>query len=132
VAGTKIMNGIGGSGDFARNAGVSIFVCPSTAKGGKISTIVPMCSHVDHNEHSTRVIVTEQGLADLRGLAPDERAKTLIDHCAHPAYRPYLHSYLMRCKAGHLRHDLKTCFEMHTNLVEKGAMVPDLDPKLFA
>lgn len=131
VVGTKIMNGIGGSGDFARNAGISMFVTPSVAKGGRISTIVPMCSHVDHNEHSTRVFVTEQGLADLRGLSPDERARTIIDHCAHPAYRDYLHRYVERCKPGHLRHDLRTCFEMHLNLLDKGAMLPDLDLSSF-
>ena len=48
VMGSAIMNGIGGSGDFARNAYLSIFMTPSTAKDGKISCIVPMCSHVDH------------------------------------------------------------------------------------
>ncbi|MCC7137359.1 MAG: succinate CoA transferase [Planctomycetes bacterium] len=126
VAGTQLVNGIGGSGDFARNAAVPIFVAPSTAKGGRISTIVPMCSHVDHNEHSTRVIVTEQGLADLRGLGPDERAAAIIESCAHPAYRDYLLRYLERARVGHLRHDLRTCFELHLNLVEHGAMLPGL------
>ncbi len=64
------MNGIGGSGDFERNAYLSIFMAPSIAKEGKISTVVPMCSHVDHSEHSVKVIITEQGIADLRGLFP--------------------------------------------------------------
>ena len=82
------MNGIGGSGDFARNAYSPIFLSPSTAKGGAISCIVPMVSHVDHTEHDVHVIVTEQGLADLRGLAPRRRAQQIIDHCAHPVYRP--------------------------------------------
>ena len=94
--GTQIMNGLGGSGDFERNAYLSIFMCPSAAKGGRISTIVPMCSHVDHSEHSVQVIATEQGLADLRGLSPIARARRIIDHCAHPAYRDYLHHYLER------------------------------------
>ena len=74
VSGTKMMNGIGGSGDFARNARLGIFVTKSYAKGGAISSIVPMVSHVDHTEHDVDVIVTEQGIADLRGLAPKERA----------------------------------------------------------
>jgi succinate CoA transferase len=74
ICGQKMINGIGGSGDFARNAYLSIFMCPSVARAGRISTVVPMCAHVDHNEHSVQVIVTEQGLADLRGLAPAERA----------------------------------------------------------
>ena len=59
VMGRQMMNGIGGSGDFTRNAYLSIFTCPSTAKGGKISTIVPLVSHVDHSEHSVQIIATE-------------------------------------------------------------------------
>lgn len=127
VAGTQMMNGIGGSGDFTRNAYLSIYMCPSIAKGGKISTIVPMCTHVDHNEHSVHVVVTEQGIADLRGLAPIERARVLIENCAHPVYRPYLMNYLEKSPGGHIRHDLGRCFEMHRNLLERGAMLPDLD-----
>ena len=74
VMGSSIMNGIGGSGDFARNAFLNFFVSPSTAKGGRISSIVPMVSHVDHTEHDVQVLITEQGLADLRGLSPSDRA----------------------------------------------------------
>jgi acetyl-CoA hydrolase len=132
VGGTMMMNGIGGSGDFTRNAYISIFVCPSFAKGGKISTIVPMCSHVDHNEHSVQVIITEQGVADLRGLAPLERANLLIEKCAHPAYRGYLHDYINRSPMGHYRHDLSRCFEMHLNLQREGAMLPGIDLKQFS
>src|ERR1035437_1145001 len=87
IMGTRIMNGIGGSGDFARNAYLSIFMTASIAKDGAISCIVPMVSHVEHTEHDVQVIVTEQGLADLRGLAPRQRAKVLIDTCAHPDYQ---------------------------------------------
>ena len=79
-----MMNGIGGSGDFARNARLGIFVTKSYAKGGAISSIVPMVSHVDHTEHDVDVIVTEQGIADLRGLAPKERAALIIENCVHP------------------------------------------------
>ncbi|WP_165248691.1 succinate CoA transferase [Paludisphaera soli] len=129
--GTQIMNGLGGSGDFERNAYLSIFMCPSVAKGGRVSTIVPMCTHVDHSEHSVQVIVTEQGLADLRGLAPMARARAIIDHCAHPAYRPYLHHYLETAPMGHLRHDMRRCFELCNNFLETGAMLPDLDLKQF-
>ncbi|MCA9122465.1 MAG: succinate CoA transferase [Planctomycetales bacterium] len=125
VCGQRIMNGIGGSGDFARNAYQSIFMCPSTAKGGKISTIVPMCPHVDHNEHSVHVVVTEQGLADLRGLAPEQRAVKIIDHCAHPSYRDFLHRYLRETGSSHIPHDLSRCFELHQNLLRTGAMLPD-------
>lgn len=123
VSGTQLMNGIGGSGDFTRNGYLSFLVAPSVAKGGKISTVVPMVSHVDHNEHSVQVLVTEQGLADLRGLGPVERARRIIDVCAHPTYRDYLHRYIESSPMGHFRHNLKTCFELHQALIETGSML---------
>lgn len=123
VAGVNLMNGIGGSGDFERNAYLSIFMAPSIAKSGKISTIVPMCSHVDHSEHSVKVIVTEQGIADLRGLSPLQRAHTIIDNCAHPLYRDYLHHYLEKAPGGHIHHDLSHAFDLHRNLLETGSML---------
>jgi succinyl-CoA:acetate CoA-transferase len=100
VMGSRIQNGIGGSGDFARNAYISIFMTPSTAKGGAISAIVPQASHVDHITQDVQVIVTEQGLADLRGLSPKQRARTIIANCAHPDYRPALEDYYRRAQAG--------------------------------
>ena len=93
IMGTKMMNGIGGSGDFTRNGFFSIFVSPSTAKNGAISAIVPMVSHHDHTEHDVMFIVTEQGMADLRGKSPKERAKLIIDNCSHPDYRDMLRGY---------------------------------------
>jgi succinyl-CoA:acetate CoA-transferase len=98
VMGSRIQNGIGGSGDFARNAYVSIFMTPSTAKGGTISAIVPQASHVDHITQDVQVIVTEQGLADLRGLSPKQRARCIIENCAHPDYRPALEEYYRRAR----------------------------------
>ncbi len=98
IMGSYIQNGIGGSGDFARNAYLSIFMTPSLAKGGKISAIVPQASHVDHPTQDVQVIVTEQGLADLRGLSPKQRAREIIDHCAHPDYRPALEDYFRRAR----------------------------------
>ena len=124
VCGSQIMNGVGGSGDFTRNAYLSMLVAPSTAKQGRISSVVPMVSHVDHNEHSVQILVTEQGLADLRGLGPMERARKIIDHCAHPAYRDYLRKYLADAPQGHMPHDLSRCFELHRNLAETGSMLP--------
>jgi succinyl-CoA:acetate CoA-transferase len=100
VMGSRIQNGIGGSGDFARNAYVSIFMTPSTAKGGNISAIVPQASHVDHITQDVQVIVTEQGLADLRGLSPKQRAELIINNCAHPDYRPMLRDYYRRARTG--------------------------------
>ncbi|WP_374426920.1 acetyl-CoA hydrolase/transferase family protein [Ideonella dechloratans] len=126
VMGTSIMNGIGGSGDFARNAYLSIFMTPSTAKDGKISCIVPMASHVDHTEHDVQVIVTEQGLADLRGLSPRQRAQTVIDHCAHPDFRPALHDYFNRAlESGggrHTPHLLQEALSWHLRYQQTGSM----------
>lgn len=101
VTGTKMMNGIGGSGDFTRNAYISIFSCPSVAKGGLISTIVPMVSHLDHSEHSVDVLITDQGIADLRGKSPVQKAETIIENCVNPEYKPLLRDYLRLAKGGH-------------------------------
>ena len=124
VAGTQLMNGIGGSGDFMRNAYLSIFVAPSLAKKGAISAILPMCSHVDHSEHDVQIVVTDQGLADLRGLGPLQRAETIIENCAHPDYQPLLREYLENAPGGHLRHDLNKAFDMHRRFLETGSMLP--------
>lgn len=125
VCGTRMMNGIGGSGDFARNAHLAIFVTKSTAKGGAISSVVPMVSHVDHTEHDVDILVTEQGLADLRGLAPRERARLIIDNCVHPAYRDALGDYFRRACAigGHTPHVLRDALSWHMNLEETGRML---------
>lgn len=100
IMGSRIQNGIGGSGDFARNAYISVFMSPSTAKGGAISAIVPHVSHVDHITQDVQVIVTEQGLADLRGLSPRRRAEQVIERCAHPDFRPMLRDYQARAMKG--------------------------------
>jgi succinyl-CoA:acetate CoA-transferase len=125
VAGTRMMNGIGGSGDFARNAHLAIFVTKSIAKGGAISSVVPMVSHVDHTEHDVDILVTEQGLADLRGLAPRERARVVIEHCVHPSYRPALEAYFEAAcaKGGHTPHDLREALAWHINAEETGYML---------
>jgi succinyl-CoA:acetate CoA-transferase len=125
VCGTRMMNGIGGSGDFARNAHLSIFVTKSIAKGGSISSVVPMVSHVDHCEHDVDILVTEIGLADLRGLAPRERARVIIDNCVHPDYRAALNDYFERaCQlGGHTPHILREAFQWHINLEESGHML---------
>ncbi len=125
VYGTDVVNGIGGSGEYTRNAYLSFLMTPSTARNNKISSIVPMCPHIDNNEHSVQVIVTEQGLADLRGLGPMQRAKLMIEKCAHPKYRPYLKDYIHDSKRGHIRHDLGRCFELHQNLIRYGEMLPE-------
>ena len=125
VSGSRIMNGIGGSGDFTRNGYVSSFITPSLAKDGAISAIVPFASHIDHTEHDVMVVISEYGFADLRGLAPIDRAKKMIS-IAHPDYRPLLEEYVERATAHgrpqHTPHDLETAFSFHRNLAEKGSM----------
>jgi acyl-CoA hydrolase len=123
VLGTKMMNGIGGSADFSRNAFLSIFSCPSIQKGGKISAIVPMASHVDHSEHSVKVLVTEQGVADLRGKDPRQRAETIIENCVHPMYKELMWDYLKLSAGGHTPHTLKAAFALHQAFMETGDML---------
>ncbi|CAM2969836.1 propionyl-CoA--succinate CoA transferase [Chryseobacterium flavum] len=124
IGGTKIMNGIGGSGDFARNAYLSIFVTQAASKDNNISHVLPMVSHTDHTEHDVDVLVTDVGLADLRGLAPRERAQKIIDNCVHPDYKEELQSYFDRaCKrGGHTPHLLEEAFSWHLRFSETGSM----------
>ncbi len=122
VLGKHMMNGIGGSADFARASFLSMFICPSVTKGGKISTIVPMVSHLDSSEHSVCVIVTEQGVADLRGKSPSERARLIIEKCAHPDYQPLLRDYLKSGGNGHTLHSLGLAFGMHLSYGKHGDM----------
>ncbi|KAB8042511.1 acetyl-CoA hydrolase/transferase family protein [Janthinobacterium aquaticum] len=124
VCGTHMMNGIGGSGDFARNGQLSLFVSKSAAKGGRISSVVPMVSHVDHTEHDVDVLVTEFGYADLRGLAPRERAPLIIERCAHPDYREQLRAYYAKAAArgGHTPHVLQEALAWHVRYQETQSM----------
>ncbi|MGC9292057.1 MAG: acetyl-CoA hydrolase/transferase family protein [Acidobacteriaceae bacterium] len=127
IMGSSIQNGIGGSGDFTRNGFLSIFMAPSTAQNGAISTIVPMASHVDHTEHDVSVVVTEQGLADLRGLSPRQRAKLIIENCSHPDYRPALRDYLSRAEklsyGKHTPHLLAESLSWHNRYLRCGHML---------
>ena len=127
VTGSAIMNGIGGSGDFTRNAFLNFFLTPSTAKDGKVSAFVPMVSHVDHTEHDVQVIVSEHGLADLRGLSPRARAHRIITQCADPSFRPALLDYLERAQAArpeaaHTPHLLDEALSWHQRFLETGSM----------
>jgi succinyl-CoA:acetate CoA-transferase len=126
LMGSRIQNGIGGSGDFARNAYISIFMAPSTAKGGAISTIVPQVSHVDHIDQDVQVVVTDQGLADLRGLAPKQRAEVILANCVHPTYREQLADYYARAlRDSYGKHSpslLNEALSWHQRFVETGSM----------
>jgi len=131
--GGHMISGIGGSSDFMHNSFLSILhtpsVRPTKTDPTGISTIVPFVGHVDHTEHDVDIVVTEQGLADLRGLVPLERAHVIIERCAHPAYRPQLREYLEAAKnrgfargSGHEPHMLESAFSMHINCMKNGTM----------
>lgn len=136
IGGSRIVNGIGGSGDFLRNAYLSMMHTPSTRPSKTdptgITCVVPMVPHVDHTEHDLDVLVTEQGVADLRGLCPTDRAQSIIDNCTHPDYQPILQDYLDRatseCRAAGVAHEphmLFKVFKMQQNLATKGTMKID-------
>lgn len=126
IMGTKMMNGVGGSGDYASSAYITIFITSSLAKGATVSSIVPMVSHVDHVEHDVDIIITEQGIADLRNKSPRQRAVEIINHCAHPDYRSLLQDYyeeaLAKTKGAHTPHLLDKCFSFHERYMTTGTM----------
>lgn len=107
VMGSRMLNGLGGSADFLRSAKYSIMHTPSTRPTKTdphgVTCIVPMCTHVDQTEHDLDIVVTEQGLADVRGLSPKERARVIIAKCAHPEYRPILEDYFKKAEFECLR-----------------------------
>lgn len=98
IDGSKVVNGLGGSGDFFRNAYLSIVHTPSTRKlkdGRTVSCVMPYVRHIDHTEHDIKCVVTEQGFAmntEIRSAS--RRAEEIIEKCAHPHFRPLLRSYL--------------------------------------
>ncbi len=71
------------------------------------------------------VVVTEQGYADLRGLAPRERAELIIERCAHPMYREQLKEYYNEAltRGGQTPHVLEKAFSWHTNFAQTGTML---------
>lgn len=95
--GLKQISAVGGQVDFVRGAnlapgGKSIIAMPSTIGGGKISKIVSFLDQgaaVTTNRNDVRYIVTEYGIADLKGKTLRERAKALIN-IAHPDFKPQL------------------------------------------
>jgi len=125
ILASKVVSGIGGGSESAKNAYISILLLPSTTKGGEISTIVPMVSHCDIIEHDVDIIITDIGVADLRGKDPVERANTIINKCAHPIYKDKLKDYLERAikkTGGHQPHLLEEAFSWHIELKKHGSM----------
>lgn len=115
VAGEQVINGIGGSGDFNRNSLITVCALPSTLQGGDVSRVVLMTFHVDHTEHDVDVFITEQGVADVRGCAPTERAELIINQCAHPSFESELYSYLedVCAEDGHIPQDVQRAAEWY-------------------
>lgn len=97
TVGLNQYSAVGGQVDFVRGAtmskgGRSIIAMPSTAKKGLISRIVPLItegSAVTTPRNDVNYVVTEYGIAQLKGKTLKERAKALI-RIAHPKFRPHL------------------------------------------
>ena len=74
-------------------------------------------------------MVSEQGLADLRGKTPRQRAQLIIDKCVHPTYRDLLRDYVHRSErvsfGQHTPHDLEQALSWHIRLQQTGSMHPD-------
>lgn len=119
-----MMNGIGGSGDFTRNAYISIFHLSVCCQGRiRCSAIVPMVSHHDHTEHDVNIIITEQGVADLRGKSPKERAQAIIENCVHPDYKNILWDYLKITDGkSQTPQAVRAALAMHAELAKSGDM----------
>jgi acetyl-CoA hydrolase len=98
VDGSRVINGLGGSGDFFRHAYLSIVHTPSVRRlkdGRTVSCVMPYVRHVDHTEHDINCVVTEQGFAlntEIRSAR--RRAEDIIAKCAHPHFQPLLRNYL--------------------------------------
>ena len=104
IDGSKMINGLGGSGDFLRSAYISLVHTPSIRKlsdGRVVSCVMPYVRHIDHTEHDIKCVVTEQGLVlNTEICSPARRAEDMIEKCAHPYFRPLLHEYLKLAGAG--------------------------------
>ena len=95
--GLKQFSGVGGQVDFVRGAamakdGKSIIAMPSTASKGRLSRIVPLLDEgaaVTTSRNDVHYVVTEYGIAELKGKTLKERARALIN-IAHPDFRPQL------------------------------------------
>lgn len=127
IAGSRVVNGLGGGANFAQNGSLSVMMIVSENKAGAISTIVPMVSHQDISEHDVDVVVTEHGVADLRGKSDVERAEAIIENCA-GLYREQLRDYLQRARektGGHHPILLDEALSWHIALKEKGTMLKE-------
>lgn len=100
-------SGTGGQADFVRAANISrggkaFIVLPSTAKNDTISRIVPVLSpgtHVSTSKNDINYVVTEFGVAQLRGKSAKQRARELIG-IAHPNFRAELTEQAARMGLG--------------------------------
>ena len=74
-------------------------------------------------EHDVNIVITEQGVADLRGKSPKERAQAIIENCAHPDYKQLLWDYL-KIAGGKAQtpHAIQAALGMHAELAKSGDM----------
>jgi len=98
IDGSRVVNGLGGSGDLFRHAYLSIVHHPSVRRlkdGRVVSCVLPYVRHIDHTEHDINCVVTEQGFAlntEIRSAR--HRAEDIISKCAHPHFQPILREYM--------------------------------------
>lgn len=82
-----------------------------------------MASHIDSSEHSVKVIVTEQGVADLRAKSPMQKAECIIENCVHPDYKELLWDYVkMAAGKYHTPMTLSKALNMHLAFEQTGDM----------
>lgn len=119
--GDRFIVGVGGSGDHAKASYITIVALPSITGSG-LPRVVPLVYHVDLVDHDVDIIVTDQGWADLRGLSPLEKARAIIEECAHPSYKDILWDYLETVvkKTGHRPVDLRKAVEFREKLFASG------------
>lgn len=119
--GDRFIVGVGGSGDHAKASYITIVALPSITGSG-LPRVVPLVYHVDLVDHDVDIIVTDQGWADLRGLSPLEKARAIIEECAHPSYKDMLWDYLETVvkKTGHRPVDLRKAVEFREKLFTSG------------
>ena len=114
----------GGLGRFCQKR---IFVYLYHPVGGQGWTdFVHRAPSIPRGQYGTRrtYLRTEQGVADLRGKSPSQRARCIIENCAHPDYKQLLWDYLKLSegKSCHTPMSLRNAFKMHIAYAETGDM----------
>ena len=127
IGGTRLVSGLGGGATFASNAGLSVMLMPSTRKNGQISCFVPNTPHVDIIHHDVDVVISEFGVADLRGKDDVEWARRSTERCTHPDYRRALEQSLEEALSGKGHHPMQmgSAYSWHERLQKSGSMMAE-------